>query len=241
MAFGDLLDTGSVSTSNITNPFVVDSAAGLSVSVAVGDLVVGVISEILGLTATAVTDNLSNTYVASNAGSTSGNTNGRMFYSRVTNAGTLNTVNFAATASTHDASAVVAVFAGPFVVSPVDKNPANETTDITTPHACPVTGTLAQEQELVVSWGAVQGASNSVNGVGTGTLAVRNAALPAAASLISYTVTVATTSIAHTYTSGLNPTTVVFGTTSFKATLGQPTVKRFGGIPFMSPIGRGVW
>lgn len=241
MAFGALLDTGTITTTNIPAQLDVTSVGGLSGSVSVGDLVIATLAEEIALTVATVTDNLGNTYTASNAGTLSGAISGRMFYSRVSVAGTLNVVHFNCTSSSHNAAAAVAVFEGPFDPSPVDANIANNT-DATTPHACPVTGTLSQAQEVVVSWGAGVGTAgaNQLDGVGVGTLATKiNVA--SACIIISYTLTAATTSIAHTFTSSSNPTAAVLGTTSFKALLGQPTVKRFGGIPFMSPIGRGVW
>ena len=146
MAQGDLKGTLKATAASITNPF---DATG-SVSVAVGDLVFGTISEQTSLTATAATDNLGNTYAAVNAGTDAGNVAIRSFYARVTVAGTLTAVHFAATGSTNDVSCVADAFEGPFEVSPLDANPTN-TTDATTPFTCPATGTLAQASELIVS------------------------------------------------------------------------------------------
>lgn len=240
MAFGALLDTGFTSLTSITNPTDVTSGGGLSVSVAVGDLVIGVFGEQTDLTVTGVTDNLGNTYTASNAGTDAGSSTGRMFYSFVTVAGTLNTVHFACTADVLDAIAAVAVFAGPFASTSLDANPANSTADLTSPHSCPVTGTLAQAIELVVSWGC--SSATSVDGVGTGTLAIAAGGAGNQRCAIVYTVTAATTSVAHTITSTTNPSAIVLGTSSFKQIIaGQPTVKRFGGVPFANSLGRGRW
>src|SRR5258708_6900151 len=124
MAFGDLIGTLTGNGVSVTNPS--NTTTG-SVVVAVGDLVVGVMSEQSALTATAVTDNLGNTYTAQNAGTWSGagGTSGRMFYSRVSVAGTLTVCHFAATASSDNYSVAVAAFTGPFVAPPIDANPVN--------------------------------------------------------------------------------------------------------------------
>jgi hypothetical protein len=155
--FGELLGTlGVFLSANITNPLV---ATG-SVAVVAGDLLVAVIAEVTNLTVTAVTDNLGNSYTAQNAGSLAGTArSGRMFYSIVTNAGTLTTVNAATTASADSASMTVAAYRGPF--SGIDANPANITrVSQPSPHDAPATGTLLQASELVVSWAAWGGINN---------------------------------------------------------------------------------
>ena len=149
-AFGDLLGTLSVGKTSVTNPL---SATG-SVSVSVGDLIVAAYAELNSDTVTGVTDNLGNTYTAQNAGSAA-TAAGRAFYSRVTVAGTLTSVNAATTASTDDAALSVACFSGGslgFASPPIDANPANTTGDVTSPFTCPATGTLAQAIEVVVGW-----------------------------------------------------------------------------------------
>lgn len=233
MAFGDVLGTGGATTGSITNPFV----ATVSIAVSVGDLVIAAICEEVALTATAVTDNLGNTYVASNAGTLAAGNSGRMFYSRVTVGGTLTTVNYAATASSDNSAASVAVFAGPFIVSPVDKNPANSAASLTN---CPATGPLSQANEVVIGWGAANAVS-SLDGMSVGTLAVTRSTTNVACS-IGYTVKTNTSGVSHVFTSTGSPSQAVLGTTTFKADVfGQPTVKRFGGVPFAYSIGRGVW
>jgi hypothetical protein len=153
MAQGDLRGTLTGSVNSVTNPMV---ASG-SVSVSVGDLVFGTMSQQTNLTATGtVTDNLGNTYAYVNAGTDAGTVSIRSFYSRVTVAGTLTTVNVPASASTNDASVVVDVIEGPFLTSPLDANPAN-TSDATTPFTCPATGTLAQADEVVMAAIALAG------------------------------------------------------------------------------------
>jgi len=120
------------------------------VAVSVGDLIYVAFSQQTALTATSASDNLGNTYSAVNAGTDGGTPTHRAFYARVTTAGTLTTISVAATASTNDASAVAAVIEGPFMVGPLDANPAN-TTDGTTPFTCPATGTLAQAEEVIMA------------------------------------------------------------------------------------------
>jgi hypothetical protein len=146
MAFGDHKGSLTASVASVTNP---TNLTG-SVLVAVADLIFVCFSQQTALTATAASDNLGNSYTAVNAGTDAGNATIRCFYSLVTAAGTLTQVSVAATASVNDASAVASVIEGPFHVSPLDANPAN-TTDGTSPHDCPPTGTLAQRNEVVMA------------------------------------------------------------------------------------------
>lgn len=233
MAFGDVLGTGGTATGSMTNPLV----ATVSIAVSVGDLVIAAVCEQTALTTTAVTDNLGNTYTSSNAGTLAAGNSGRMFYSRVTVAGTITAVNYAATASADNAAAAVAAFAGPFVVSPVDKNPANSAASLTN---CPASGPLSQAIELVIGWGTANAAS-CLDGMTTGTLAINRSTSLVACS-IGYTVTSTTSGITHVFTSSGSPTQAVLGTTTFMAApFGQPTVKRYGGVPFAYSLGRGRW
>jgi hypothetical protein len=146
MAQGDLRGNLTASTANVSNP---TSLTG-SVAVSLYDLVFVAFSQQTNLTATTVTDNLGNTYSAVNAGTDAGTATLRCYYSRVTVAGTLTTIDVAATGSTNDASGVAAVIEGPFKPSPLDANPAN-TTDGTSPFTCPATGTLAEAEEVVLA------------------------------------------------------------------------------------------
>src|SRR5258707_148904 len=106
MAFGDVRGTLNGAGVSTTNP----SDATGSVSVSVGDLIVAVFGEQVALGVTAATDNLGNTYTAQNAGTDSGASTGRMFYSRATVAGTLTAVHFAVPATTNNFSCVAAVY-----------------------------------------------------------------------------------------------------------------------------------
>jgi len=146
VAQGDLRGNLTASVASVTNP---TNLTG-SVAVSVGDLIYVAFSQQTALTATSASDNLGNTYSAVNAGTDGGTPTHRAFYARVTTAGTLTTISVAATASTNDASAVAAVIEGPFMVGPLDANPAN-TTDGTTPFTCPATGTLAQAEEVIMA------------------------------------------------------------------------------------------
>jgi hypothetical protein len=146
MAFGDHKGSLTASVASVTNP---TDLTG-SVAVAVGDLVFGCFSQQTNLTAAGtVTDDLLNTYAYVNAGTDATAATIRCFYSRVTVAGTLTTINVPATASTNDASAVASVIEGPFAIGPLDANPANAT-DGTSPHDCPASGTLARANEVVM-------------------------------------------------------------------------------------------
>lgn len=147
---GELKGSLSGGNNSITNPL---AATGSVEDVRVGDLIVAVLGQQTALTVTAATDNLGNSYSAQNAGTDAGNTTGRMFYSRVSNAGTLTTVNFATTASANDASCCAAVFEGPFEPSPpIDKNPANLTNDTSNPMQANSLGTLSRPHELTIGW-----------------------------------------------------------------------------------------
>lgn len=212
MAFGDLKGTLTGSVASVTNP---TDATG-SVSVAVGDLVYCTFAQQTNLTVTAASDNLGNTYSAVNAGTDGGDATARCFYSRVTVAGTLTTVSFAATASGNDASCIADVIEGPFVVSPLDANPANGT-DVTSPYTCPATGTLAQADEVVMAAIAIKGnltvVATSPSTI-AGTVARANISCGQSRRVVS-----ATTSVAPEFTAGVNDHSVQV-TASFKKLAG---------------------
>jgi hypothetical protein len=149
MAQGDQRGAAlTASAASITNP---TNLTGSVANVAVGDLVFGVLGQQTALTAGGtVTDNLGNTYAYVNAGTDAGTCSIRCFWSRVTTGGTLTQISVPATASTNDVSGAACVIEGPFQVSPLDANPAN-TTDGTTPHACPPTGAMTQEPQVVMA------------------------------------------------------------------------------------------
>ncbi len=219
--FGALKGVLRVGAASITNPA---SPVG-SVSVALKDIVVVGISEQTNLTAGAVTDNLGNTYTAINAGTDGGNTCGRGYFSVVTVAGTLTQVDIVATASTLNYSAVAAAFEGPFKAAPLDANPANTSTDITTPYVFPATGVLAQADELIIGIAAMGSWSIGT----TGNVATVGVTAPdnliacqsdfASGSvqqitLISRVVAV-TTDVSQQFVASVDPGSVVYVTASF--------------------------
>jgi hypothetical protein len=215
MAFGGLRGTLVGGNNSIPNPL---PATG-SVAVVVGDLVVALIAQQTALTVTAVTDNLGNTYTAQNAGTLASTTiSGRMFYSRVTVAGTLTTVNAATTSSTNDASISAAVYEGPFKVSPLDASPTNLTADTTTPYSCPATGTLAQADELCIGWFAAAGNATFTAGGGF-TKSIQQSQSANAATAICALVVAATTTQTPSWT-GTAPSNDVLGTASFRKDTG---------------------
>src|SRR3990167_9155524 len=211
MAFGGLKGTLSKAANSITNP---TDATG-SVVVAIGDLVYAVVGEQIGVTATAVTDDLGNSYAALQAGTDAGTSTGRAFYSRVTAAGTLTVCHVAATGSTQNVAIVVAVIEGPFVVSPLDANPTQISSDITSPFTCPATGTLAQATEVVMAWGV--GTGSTVWAATSPNLLALNLATQSVLKVaVGYQAVAATTSVSPAFTAAANPNDAVLGTSSFK-------------------------
>jgi hypothetical protein len=212
MAFGGLKGTLTNSAGSITNPF---SATG-SVSVSVGDLVVALLAQQTNLTISAVTDNLGHTYTDQNAGSDAGATTMRMFYVRVTTAGTLTSIDATCTASTNNVTFPCAVFEGPFAAPPIDANIANAVnTDVTSPFTCPSTGTLSQASELVIAL-MTRNSTGAILATSPNLLAI-NETGQVPPSAIGYQVVSATTAVAPEFTcpSG-DPTQSILGTCSFK-------------------------
>jgi hypothetical protein len=213
VAQGDLRGTLTGSVNSVTNPTV---ASG-SVSVSVGDLVFGTMSQQTALSASGtVTDNLGNTYAYVNAGTDGGTVAGRSFYARVTVAGTLTTVNVPATASANDASVVADVIEGPFLTSPLDASLANAT-DATTPFTCTATGVMAQASNVVMAAISIAGAQTvAATSPSTicGTVNRANASVGQSRRVVS-----ATTSIAPEFTG--TSATAVQTTAAFK--LSPPT------------------
>jgi hypothetical protein len=239
MAFGGLRGTLEVASGSITNP---TSAVGSVAGVVAGDLVVCTLSQQIALTVTDVDDNLGNTYTPIWAGVDTGNNTARSFYSVVTNAGTLTSVDATCTASSNDVAFVAAVFEGTFAASPLDAAPAHNT-DNTSPYTCPATGTLAQADELVVACSSGQAAAGTAwSATSPNLLAVQIASSTVIRAVIGYQVVSATTSVAPEFTVGVNNTTCIHHTASFKKDVGgatgQPIVKRAGGVTFMHSLGR---
>lgn len=218
MAFGALKGSLTLSLATIVNPA---DAAG-SVVVAVGDLIFVCIAEQTGLTAgTPATDNLGNTYTALTAGTLNGTAvSVRCYYSRVTVAGTLTVIHIPCTGSTHNVTVSAEVIEGPFTASPLDVNPAVATTDVTSPFTTPLTGTLAQADEVVIAYGAANygtvWTATSPNLLGKDT---NSATLVKCAT--GYQKVTATTSISADFAAAANPTAIILGICSFKKDLNQ--------------------
>lgn len=210
--FGDLLG----STSAVDNALGTSIAATCSISVSVGDLIVAMLAERGNLTVTAVNDNLGNSYTAQNAGSDAGNATGRMFYSYVTVAGTLSTI----TATTNGGGTEAAVFCvagykGPFTNPPIDANPANLLNDGASPWTTNLTGTLAQADELIVSWAAIQIIANIMLATAPNEVHSNNINPPLAiAGYVGAWVVAATTSVSAAWTS-ISTSSNVLGIASF--------------------------
>lgn len=148
MAFGDLLDSDSIAS---TNP-----GTGISlpaVSVVTGNLVVAVVAFRSGDSnnAAVISDDLSHSWRALD---NDFNTNfwHQVWWTLATQTGSM-TVSTSHTSSTGDETAVVGVFDGPFLSSPLDKNPAI-LTNTTSPFISNSTGTLTQAKELAVGTAA---------------------------------------------------------------------------------------
>jgi hypothetical protein len=225
-AFGDLKGFLSVVQASATNPCVISG----SVSVAVDDLIVVVYGQQLTQTSTGVTDNLGNTYAAVDAGNAGGGGGGRptrSYYARVTSAGTLTTVNIAATASTDDTQAHALIFEGPFASSPLDKTPGY-TTDTSGPgtHTGPSTGTLSQADELVVAYVHGSIITNLPNFVPVSPLIALGQTGQILANLAAAAVVVSSTaSVATSWTSSGTGSSAVtaMGAASFKKSATGPT------------------
>lgn len=210
MAFGDLKGTLTASSGDITTPF---SATG-SVAVSVGDLVIAVFGEVTDLTVTDVSDDLGNTYTAQNAGTDQGSITGRMFYSRVTNAGTLTTISATCTASPNNVAFPCAVFEGGFATSPLDANPAN-TTGFSTTVSCPASGTLAAGTKLVIAWNAANSvAAQSATSPNILAINENTSGSQAPTASIGYQVVSTTDSVSPVFTAGSNQIYAA-GTASF--------------------------
>lgn len=214
MAFGDRLGTLTGNAISITNPF---DATG-SVVVAVGDLVVGVLTEQISNTVTAASDNLGNSYSAVSAGTDAGNVCARTFYSRVTVAGTLTFVRFTATASNNNVVANAVAYQGPFTAPPLDQAPADGTEGgaPASPFDCPATGTLSQADELVVCWGSRLAVSSAVWSCTSPLLKDLEAfSSTVVSNTIGSKVVSSTTTTTPQFTSGTNPAGCVLGTATF--------------------------
>jgi hypothetical protein len=220
MAFGSVTGTFQGNNASIPASFAAALSTGSGV-VSTGDLVVVVVCEQTGLTVSACTDNLGNTYTAQNAGTLSGTSvSGCLFWSVVTNAGTITSVTATCTSSTHNGVIIAAIIDGPFLASPVDANPANTTNDLTTPYTTPATGTLAQAQEVIVSW-ITQTGSNTLTATAPNVKIIQQNSVSVVGAVLGSQVVAATTTVTPAWT-GTAPTANVLGTISFKAAPPMP-------------------
>ena len=221
MAFGDLIGsiTGegtTVTTSNLCTTVHTSSA------ISTGDLIYVCFAQGTQLQVTGITDDLGNTYTACNAGTDAGNYTARAFYSIATNSGTITTIT-AVSSSTFPVkwTCIAAFFRGPFGGTPgaIDRNPTNlvDTTSPVSPYNCPTTGALTQANEVVVHWivsdvFASGYANPSSTQVGSFVVANPNGIVGS----LAYRVVAATTSVTPQFTSPVNPTVTITGTTTFK-------------------------
>jgi hypothetical protein len=212
VAGGALIGFFEIDQVSQTNPL---SPVG-SIAVSVGDIIYVLVAQQTSATATAGTDNLGHTYTMLAAGDDVNRT-GEGLFTRVTNAGTLTQVDITATASSQNVACIVAAFTGPSNASPLDKNPAAITADISSPYVCPATGVLAQADELVIAW-FVQDGNVTISATAPNTLIATQNTSTVLTAALAYQKVTATTSIAPEFTSSVTPTESVLGTTTFKLT-----------------------
>lgn len=202
MAFGALLGTdGAASTSPGTG------IAGAGLTVAVGDLVVvayGMYESQDARTRT-ISDDLVNTWTPLATGVASDSRSLTSWYSRITVAGTC-VITTGHTSATADASLTICRYEGPFLASPLDKNPTN-TSDTNSPYNCPSSGTLTQADELVIGMmGCGRGMTVANNGLAATAPSVLDrvdasgTGANTAGSMISSRVVAATTAVAPEFT-----------------------------------------
>lgn len=160
MAFGDPR-SGSPLKNNSTSPGTGITASG-SISFQSGDLIIILYVLRTALTIT-VTDNLSGSYTALNAGTTN-NARQYPFFRVASSSGTLTSVSGSHSSTSADAVIIGAVFEGSFASSALDANPTT-LSDNTSPYTCPATGVLTQADELVLGFQS-QGNGGTVAGYG---------------------------------------------------------------------------
>lgn len=220
-AFGTLIGSYGVALTSATASV---AATGSSTVIQQGDLVFAVFAQETNLTVTAVTDNRGHTYTATNIGTDAGAITGRAFYTRATSTGALTSVTASAVSSTLNCAFIAAVFAGPFDISPVDQNIANQTTDTSSPFVCPSVTLTAFPSELLVGWATPNYGTAWTASTGWA-MAHQLATATVGEAILGYAVVASTTSGAAIFTAGANPTQVVLGTTTFlqsqDALLGQ--------------------
>lgn len=217
MAIGDLKGTLTGAANSIGTAMPTTTLTGSGV-VAVDDLIYCVVGEQTTNTTTAVTDlTLGNTFTPLTAAVDAGTSTARPFYCRVTVAGTLVAGSLQATANggTNNGAIAAIIIQGPIdESSPLDANPANITSDITSPFTCPSTGTLGQAKEIVCCFSCSTGSA-----VWTATSPNLLGAQIATQSVLSvrcgYQLVNSTSAVAPVF-AGTNPTDGSLGTASFR-------------------------
>lgn len=209
MAFGGLRTTFKNSATSIGTSL---ACTGSQVVVR-GDLIFVLGAEQTSMTITGVTDNLGNSYSSTdNTVNDAGTSTGRCFWTKVTVPGTLTTVTLAANGGTDNGVIVAAIIEGPIVG--IDKNPANITSDVTSPFTCPSSTTLSQANEIVIGW-LIGTGSTSVSATSPNLLADQQATATILHGAIGYQAVTATTAVAPEFTAGSNPTDQLMGTATF--------------------------
>lgn len=195
--FGNLLATASYTNAGTSASMAMSSA----VTVKAGDLVVVVVGEQIGApSSTGVSDDLSNTWNGLTAGG-GGNVGGRLWWSIITNAGSMTVTVTGGTSSADDSANTLCVYEGPFAASPVDvESSAVYNASAAGPWSTPATGTLAQAAELIIAWFTGQGGFGDIQPSAPFTLSkkVSNNIVNAVASLVVNS----TDSVTATFTGG---------------------------------------
>lgn len=140
-------------TSNVALSIPASFSPSAAITVAVGQLAVVLVAQQTASTLTAVSDNLGNTWNALTTSGT-GNSAMKMYWSLITNAGSMTPVS-TNTSSSSDACILCAVFDGPFDSSPLDKDvitTGGHSNTLVTPSS----GTLAQTNELIIAYWCCQ-------------------------------------------------------------------------------------
>lgn len=211
---GTLLTIGTLAGLSIGSSNVMVATAGTPV--VAGDLIVCILAQQTSLTVTGASDNLGNTYTDQNAGTDAGTTTGRLFYTRVSIAGTLSSVSMAAVSSGNNFACCFVAFQGPLDITPVDRNPPNTTGDTTSPFSTTSSGVLVQPNEIVIGWSA-----NDVNTTAwagtTGTTMGSQAATTSIHSAIGFKVVTAATAVTIDFT-GSAPAVNAMGIMTFEIT-----------------------
>lgn len=211
--FGALKGAFTGNATSIGTSAPLNTLASGSAVVEYGDLIYAVFGEEVAPTTTTVGDNLGNIYAATQVATDAGTSTGHAYWARVTNPGTITAITAVANGGTNNFAGAALLIQGPLATSPLDKNPTNITTDVTSPFTCPSSTTLTQAQEIVIGWSCSTGsavwAATSPNLLG--------AQIATAAVLsvrIGYQAVAATTAVLPEFT-GTNPTDGVLGTTTF--------------------------